>query len=237
MVPIALSKDGRFDEEGFKNYLLDICKEHKEQKRALAFAFLVYDFDDYTIQQIIENKKYWTTLDKISGHSLSLFYINSQDSYYTRRQKEIYDEEIAAQERAASKGYMQMIQMITLQATPLDKSVTFLKQEFKLDDNLRHPFVLFFQSDGEDILDCFVVTLKQEKLEDAFLELKRQIEAAVDAVSKVTPNNFKNHQEIFNLIKSGVKGGNAGHFIKTKIISKIGIGTITSFIKLISGRH
>ena len=203
----------------------------------MAFAFLVYDFDDYTVQQIIENEKYWTTLDKISGHYLSVFYINTQDSYYTRRQKEIYAEEIAAQQRAAAKGYMQMMRKITLQATPLDKSVNFLKKEFKLEENLKHPFVLFFQTNGEDILDYFAIALKQEKLEDAFLELKRQIESAVESISKVTPDNFKNHQEIFNLLESGVKSGNFGHFVKTKIASKIGIGTITSFIKLIAGGH
>lgn len=236
MVPIVLTQDGNFDEEGFRNYLLDICRVHKEQGRALAFAFLVYDFEDYTIQQIIENKKYWTTLDKISGNYLSVLYINSQDSYYTRRQREIYEEEIAAQSRAAARGYMQFMRQITLQATPLDKSVNFLKKEFNLEENLEHPFVLFFQSDGEVVLDYFAVALKQEKLEDAFLELKRQIESAVESIAKVTPENFKNHQEIFNLIESGVKSGNIGHFVKTKVISKIGIGSITTFIKLISGR-
>ena len=130
MVPIALTQDGSFDNDNFRNYLLNICKEHKNQHRALAFAFLVYDFDDYTIQQIIDNQHYWTTLDKISGHSLSVFYINSKDSYFIRRQREIYNEEIAAQQRAAANGYMQMMSQITLQATPLDESINFLKKEF-----------------------------------------------------------------------------------------------------------
>lgn len=237
MVPIVLTQEGSFDEEGFKNYLLNICKKHKQQQRALAFAFLVYDFEDNTIQQIIENKKYWSALDKISGHSLSVFYINSQDTYYTRRQREIYNEEIETQRRSVAKGYMQMMRPITLKATPLDESVCFLKKEFKLEENLRHPFVLFFQTDGEEIFDSFVVALKSEKLEDAFLELKRQIVAAVKAVSEVTPDNFKNHQEIFNLIKSGVKSGNTGHFIKTNVLSKNGIELIFSFIKLIAGKH
>lgn len=128
-----------------------------------------------------------------------------------------------------------MMVPITLKSTPLDKSVKFLKSEFKLEENLEHPFVLFFQTDGEVILDYFAVALKQEKLEDAFIELKRQIESAVESMAKVTPDNFKNHQEIFNLIESGVKSNNIGHFIKTKVIPKIGIGSITSFIKLISG--
>jgi hypothetical protein len=236
MVRLVLTPNGNtFDEVSFRNYLLDICKQHFNSSRALAFAFIVYDFDDTTVPQIIENEKYWTALDKISGHFLSVFYINTQNDYYKRRQMEIYKEELAQQKRTAKGGYFQMMRQITLKDTPLDKSIDFLKNEFNLEGSIQTPFVLFFQIDGEDILDCFVVMLKQEKLEDAFLELKTQIKNAVDSVSKVTPDNFKNHKEIFDLIETGVKGGNSINFIKTKIISKISIGTIISFIKLVTG--
>lgn len=234
MIPIVITQDGSFDDNGFKNYLLNICREHKEQHRALAFAFIVYDFEDYTIQQIIENRKYWTTLDKISGKHLSIFYINSKDSYYKRRQREIYAEEMEAQARASANGYMQYLRPITLHETPLDKSIDYLKDKFNLDDNLKHPFILFFQTDGEKIIDYFAISLRQEKLEDAFLELKRQIQSAVESISNVTPENFKNHKEIFHLLESGVKGGNIGYFIKNNVVSKIGIGTIISFIKTIA---
>jgi len=238
MVRLALTPNGKgFDEEGFKDYLLDICKQHKNAGRALAFAFIVYDFDDNTIPQIIEKEKYWTSLDKISGHYLSVFYINTQNNYYKRRQREMYQEELAQQARASRPGLIQMMRQITMKDTPLEKSINFLKKEFQLEDNIKTPFVLFFQSDGEDVLDCFVIMLKQEKLEDAFLELKAQIKNAVDSLAKVTPDNFKNHQEIFNLIEAGVKGGNFTNYVKTKIISKIGIGSIISFIKLIAGGH
>lgn len=234
MIPIAITHDGSFDDDGFNNYLLNICREHKEQHRALAFAFIVYDFDDYTIQQIIENKTYWTALDKISGKYLSVFYINSKDSYYKRRQREIYKEEMAAQARASGKGYMQYLRPITLQDTPLDKSIDYLKNKFNLDDNLKHPFILFFQADGEEIIDYFAISLREEKLEDSFLELKRQIQLAVESISKVTPENFKNHKEIFHLVESGVKSGNVGYFIKKNVVPKIGIGTIFSFIKTLA---
>lgn len=238
MVRLALTPNGKgFDEEDFKNYLLGICRQHKNAGRALAFAFIVYDFDDNTIPQIIENEKYWTSLDKISGHYLSVFYVNTQNSYYKRRQREIYQEELAKKRRASEKGYFQEMLPIFMKNTPLEKSIEFLKKEFQLEDKIKNPFVLFFQTDGEDILDCFVIMLKEEKLEDAFLELKTQIKNAVDSLAKVTTDNFKNHQEIFNLIKAGVKGGNFTNFVKTKIIAKIGIGSIISFIKLIAGGH
>jgi hypothetical protein len=237
MVPISIvqTKTGKFDEEGFKNYLLDICKKHKEQGRALAFAFIVYDFEDDTIQGILDNKIWWTSLDKISGHYLSIFYINTQDSYFKRRQQEIYEDEIASQDRAASRGFMQWMRPITLQSTPLDKTVDFLKMEFKLEKDLKHPFVLFFQTDGELILDYFAVTLKQEKLEDAFHELKRQIKTAVEAIVHVAPHEFGYHQEIFSLIEAAVSNGNYGQIIKTEVIPRIGIGSIFSLVKFIGG--
>lgn len=225
MVPIVINSGNQFDEESFKDYLLNLCKQHKAEQRALAFAFIVYDFDDHTINQIIKKEDYWNSLDKISGKFLSVFYINSQDSYYKRRQQEIN----------SKKGYISLLVPITLKPTPLDNVIGFVKKEFDLEDNLKHPFVLFFQTDGEDISDFFVVALKQDKLEEAFLELRDHIKKAVDSLSKVKPEYFKNHQEIFNLIKDGVGNGKFYDFVRKKITSKIGIGTIISIIKLIAG--
>lgn len=87
--------------------------------------------------------------------------------------------------------------------------------------NLKHPFVLLFQTDGEDTSDFFVVALKQDKLEEAFLELRDHIKNAVDSLSKVKPEYFKNHQEIFDLIKDGVGNGKFYDFVRKKITSKI----------------
>ena len=97
----------------------------------------------------------------------------------------------------------------------------------------QHPFILFFQSDGEIILDYFVVTLKEEKLEDTFLELKSQIKNACESISHLKNDDVNYHQEIFNLIESGVKNGNTANFIKKKVIPKIPFGsTISSFVKI-----
>ena len=72
MVPLYITtKDKEFGHEDFVDYLTDLCRQHKEQGRALAFAFLAYDFEDNTITQMLKNKDYWATLDKISGKYLS----------------------------------------------------------------------------------------------------------------------------------------------------------------------
>ncbi|HOH71059.1 MAG TPA: hypothetical protein PK984_04040 [Paludibacteraceae bacterium] len=79
MVPIVINEKQQFDEEGFKDFFIQKCKQHKSEGRALAFAFIVYDFENHTITNILKDKNYWSALDKISGNMLSVFYINSQD--------------------------------------------------------------------------------------------------------------------------------------------------------------
>lgn len=237
MVPIALTSDGQFDEEGFRNHLLALCRQHKQEKRALAFAFIVCDFDDQAVNQILQHKFYWVALDKISGKFLSVFYINTQNNYYKRRQREIYEAEKRQREINSKKGYISFFVPLTLKPTPLDNAIGFIKKEFELEEDIKHPFVLFFQTDGEDISDFFIVTLKQEKLEEAFLELRDHIKNAVDSLSKVKPEYADNHQEIFNLIKSEVGSEQFYNFMKKKVASKFDIGTIISLIKLIAGGH
>jgi hypothetical protein len=235
MVPIVMKSNKEFDQESFRDYIINICKDHQKKNKALAFAFLVYDFEDHTILEILKKKEYWTALDKISGQFLSVFYLNSNDSYFKRRQREIYMEEKREQQSPIIPGLTQFLVPIKLRSTPLDQTIEFLRKEFRIEENISHPFVIFFQTDGESIIDYFVVVLKQEQLEKAFLELKRQIKNAVNSISEVTSDNFENHQEIFDLIRNGVEGGNLWEFINKKVISKISIGTIIAMTKIIAG--
>lgn len=236
MVPIALKANKQFEkEEEFKEYLLNLCEQHKIQKKALAFAFIVYDFENQTMKQTLKNKDYWSSLDKISGKYLSVFYINSKDSYYRMRQEQIFNEAIRQKETNYKENCMNFLVPLRLEPTPLDNAIGFIKKEFEINDNLKHPFVLFFQTDGENISDSFVVSLKQEKLEEAFLELRDHIKNAVTSLSEVKEEYFDNHQEIFNLIRSGVENGKFYNLIKKKIVPTISIGTIITLIKIIAG--
>ena len=150
MVPIVINDNQSFDDNSFKDYLLNICKTHKDQQRALAFAFIVYDFDDYTITQILQDKNYWATLDKLSGHYLSVFYVNSQNEYYNRRQQEIYLEEKHRQEEIARKGYISFFVPITLKSDTIRQDhISLIKNDLQIEEDIKHPLVIFFQSDGE----------------------------------------------------------------------------------------
>lgn len=230
-----MNSNREFTQETFREYLINLCKDRHRSKRALSFAFLVYDFEDHTIREILKKEEYWTALDKISGHFLSIFYINSKDSYYKRRQREIFFEEKRQQEHPSISGLTEFLVPIKPRSTPLDKTIEFLRKEFNIEERIKHPFVIFFQTDGDNIIDYFIVALKQDKVEDAFLELKRQISNAVDSLSEVKSKYSGNRQEIFELIRNGVQGGNYWEYINKKILSKIGIGTIISLIKIIGG--
>lgn len=236
MVPIVINENQQFDEESFKDFLIQTCRQHKSESRALAFAFIVYDFDNHTITNILEKKNYWNTLDKISGKTLSVFYINSQDSYYKRRQEQIYQDDLRQRDRNSPSGTISFLVPITRKPTPTDNAIGFVKSEFELDANIKTPFVLFFQIDNDDnISDSFIVGLNQDRLEEAFLELRDHIKNAVESLDKVLPENYKNHQEIFNLIKSAVESGKFYAFVNQKIKPKLGIGAIISLVKLFAG--
>ena len=236
MVPIVTNGKQYFDEENLKKSIMETCENHKKEGRALAFAFIVYDFENHTIPIILKNKDYWSSLDKISGRRLSVFYINSKDEYYNQRQEEIYQEAQREMSWNAQKGVMSYFAPITRKPTPTDNAIHYLRKEFEIEANIKTPFVIFFQLNNDNnISDSFIVGLKKEKLEDAFLELRNHIQRAVNSLDKVSPENYGNHHEIFNLIKEEVERGKFYIFVNDIIKKNLTLGTLISIAKLFGG--
>lgn len=236
MIPIAYNENQGIDGNDFGNYLIQMCKQHRSQGKALAFAFIVYDFENHTIPDILKKRSYWNALHKISGNKLGVFYINSQDSYYKKRQNEIYKDELQKRKKNSQGGTLSFLIPITKKPIPIDNAIDFLKSEFQIDENIKTPFVLFFQLDNEDNLsDYFIVQLKKDKLEDAFLELKTHIKNAVNSLDKVSPENYENHQEIFELIKGELESSQLNRFIaKKKDIIILNISFVIKIFELLS---
>lgn len=220
MHPIKLNNGTELSQQDFTKYLLNLCENQRKDGQALVFAFLVYDFENNTICEILEHRNYWLALDKISGKFLSIFYINSNDDYFHRKQNEIRKEEEKKQRHFSDKGYLSDLIPIQIKETPLEKTIKFLKKTFGISDYIKHPFIIFFQIADEKIIGSFVVTLKEERLEESFLELKNIIKNATDSLSTLKPENLTNYQSIFNIIEDGVKNGELVKFVKTKIIPK-----------------
>ncbi len=161
---------------------------------------------------------------------MSIFYLNSQDSYFKRRQEQIQQEENENKETEGDR-YLNFLSPIEFQAQSPDGILTFIQKEFGIKESINTPFIIFFQMNGFDIIDYFVVKLKAEKIDEAFIELKNQIQYAVDSLKRITPENRSNFAEIFNLIKNGVQNGRLNIFIIKTVKQRLGIGSILSLVK------
>lgn len=74
----------------FLRRFIDICEEHLENGRAKAFAFLLYDFKNQHIKDILKNKGGFAQLDRLSGNDLSLFYLDSDNRRLIKAFNEIF---------------------------------------------------------------------------------------------------------------------------------------------------
>jgi hypothetical protein len=228
--PIITNNQKSFDEHEFSEYILKKCSDHKKDGRALAFVFIFFDHQNANITKVLKDKEYWSELDALSGTTLTIFYIDSQDKYFSERQEDIYQKETKYQDNNYGKGTMGYLQAIYPKQTALDNSLNMFKEKFKLDGNIETPFLLFFQCDGLNILDMFTISLKAEKIEESFAEIKTILNLTKYSLSKVDKENHGNHKEIFDLIKNGVKDG-----LKMKLIKKV--IPIKVLIKIISKLH
>ena len=88
MIPIYEQGDGNgighsFD--SFSQRFDAICKQHLENGRAKAFAFIFYDFTNSDLREILKNKGVFAQLDRLSGAELSIFYLHGRTSSFVKK--------------------------------------------------------------------------------------------------------------------------------------------------------
>ena len=96
MVPLKLFKDGRIHElstDAFGQSIIDVCEKHRKENRALAFAFILYNFENPQIFKILNDRNYWNALNTISGQYLSIYYIHSRENTFGEDLAAISDRE------------------------------------------------------------------------------------------------------------------------------------------------
>ena len=195
MVPLKVFQNGSIHELSFDNFtggIVELCEQHREQNRALAFAFLIYDFRNPQIIKVLEDVDYWNALNSISGNLLSIYYINSHEKKFAEDLAEASDIERRAMHPITT-------------GKPFSNLLPMLKNYLSLDDNVKLPSILFFQVDGSLISDYFLVELAEESIEKSFIELKNYIVVAVERLRKIDPENYNNSQPIFESLKQGVE--------------------------------
>jgi len=80
MNPIFEQGDGRGIGHGLDSFLRrfdEIILNHSSQGKALAFAIILYNFEDEDLRAILKDHGVFTQLDRLSGSDLSVFYLHS----------------------------------------------------------------------------------------------------------------------------------------------------------------
>lgn len=93
MVPIFEQGQGNGIGHSFDTFLrrfIEICEEHLENTRAKSFAFILYDFHDNSIKQVLRNQGGFARLDRLSGRDLSVFYIHSDNKKLIKAFNDIF---------------------------------------------------------------------------------------------------------------------------------------------------
>jgi hypothetical protein len=194
MIPIKFQTESELQDikpEELQNIILEICQSHHKENKALAFAFIFFDFDNPQISKVLSDINYWKALNKISGKFLSVFHLHTSEDFFAEDLKKFNDNDLMTK---------------NLYNTGISPSkIAKLKHFIEPTESIKTPSILFFQTNGTVILDSFIVELKEEKTEESFLEIKDYIKSAVDSLLKVTPENKDNRQPIFDLIESNVQ--------------------------------
>ncbi len=159
MVPLKIFQDGHIHElttEDFSKGIIELCEKHRNENRALAFAFLLYDFKNPQIIKVLEDSDYWNALNAISGKYLSIYYIHTKERNFA--------EDLQASDGIEKKG-MHPISV----GVELDIIVPMLKKYLALDTDVKMPSILFFQVEGKLISDYFLIEISEETIEKSFI--------------------------------------------------------------------
>lgn len=211
------SKGTNSSYEQFEREFLEICKQHKNDGRALVFAFIVYDFENAHISKMLNKPDYWISLNAVSGNYLTVFSLH----YKPKDMKE----KLMEMMRQKMDGTFKNLHFISADQNPSLDSNNLIKKYFGNEIRIKYPSVLFFQTNGEKVTDYRLIELDQERLEPSFLELKKYIRAAANALIEVNREGY-DEKTVFNLVDSTVAG------IRQGIQIKKGIKTISSIAEL-----
>lgn len=103
MIPIYEQGSGNgigHSQSSFMARFDEICKEHLEEGRAKAFAFIFYQFNDAPLKQILRDQGVFAKLDRLSGRDLSVFYLHTGSRHAVEAFNDFFLRELDINERA-----------------------------------------------------------------------------------------------------------------------------------------
>lgn len=192
MHPVIYPDNKNDESDKLVDYILQICHEHKAEDRAVAFAFIISDLHNPHVNKILRDVDYMNALHNISGKYLTVFFLN--DHYV--------DKTITAARNSNVMRIELSVEPINAppNITPKQLANVLIEEEI-----LSSPSILFFQVDNSVVTDFFITKLRENKIEDGFLEIKDIITVAVNSFRDVKQENRKNHNELFSLLKQSIE--------------------------------
>jgi hypothetical protein len=221
MFPIYINKTKEnVDFDFFIDNFQRICRFHQTQGRASAFAFIIYDFENIHLRKILMDTDYWDTLDRTSGNYMTIF------SLFEEQTKQRFNDTLFP------KKVRMKFDAVKIDTTnDLGLSYRQIIELFFGGTDFPSPSILFFQVDEEQITDSFFVELKENKIEDGFIELKNIIDKSIEAIKDITPENKKNFKEIFHMLEINVNSAIWWKKTKKKVIKTVNIISFLSIFK------
>lgn len=198
----------------FSKKMVEICNEHKQANRALAFGFILCDFDNPQIWKILNDREYWLALNEISGEYLSVFNLNYRSTQ--GKPRGLYE--------------LRYLTNLSTNLNPRVATNTLIQKYFK-EDRVNYPAILFSQVDNNSVIDSLLIDLKEQEIEKAFLELKNYLIEAVSALKNIRPENRQNAKEVFNCLEAEVKSLKTARRIKRIVQNMSSVTSLISSIK------
>ena len=88
MIPIYEQGRGKgigHSSKSFSQRFDELCREHLDEGRARAFAFIFYNFLDQQFRRVLKDQGVFAKLDRLSGAHLSIFYLHSGGAQAVQR--------------------------------------------------------------------------------------------------------------------------------------------------------
>ena len=215
MIPVPLDE---FNSKNIRARLLELADVYKDEVNT--FAVLLNDSKDHIVNMIIRNNDMWHALNNISGRHLHIFYFDV-DENAKRVAREAHEAAQRERQQQHMKAKGMVFMMVGIKSPPnIDDSVSMLKMI--VNEKIQSPAILFFQVSGDSIRNKFVVNIKSEQVEAAFLELKKIIEKAVKHIEQANPD--ADPYDFFTQLEDAIRINKFFDYFKGKFSLGFGVG-------------
>lgn len=172
------------DGRQFIENIPQICQQMHNDLRILTFGIIVYDQSAPGFRKMLRDDDYWDALERASGDRMVIFSL--PDKVERKPPKTVLRHLVLGQPLSddVGKSYSHLMQMV-----------------FNDETLLVYPSVIFFQLEGTEIFDYRLVPLAEGSVYESFKAVKDLFQCISEVLADITPQNYGNRREIFNLIK------------------------------------